>query len=250
MRAPDGNADVFPDLDALSHAAAEACVAAAREAVEARGSFALCLTGGSTPRPLYELLAGPYAPQVPWRKTHLFWGDERYVPHTRDGSNYGMARAALIDRVTVPEDQVHPMPTDRNDPGEAAEVYEKTLRGFADRRGAGAPLFDLLLLGLGADGHVCSLFPEDEPHQQWGGAWVRAPYGPPRHAPRRRLTLTLPALAKAQDTLFLISGEAKREAARAVLREGDPEAPATHVRVRRSVRWLLARAAAPSGMAR
>ena len=245
MRAPDATPEVFPDREALSRAAAEACAQAAREAADAHDPFAFCLTGGSTPHRLYELLAESYAEQIPWEKTHLFFGDERYVPPSSEESNYGMARAALVDHVGIPEDQVHPMPTDRDDPADAAADYEATLRHFAAARPAGVPLFDLMLLGLGADGHVASLFPEDRSQEASDDtSWVRAPYGPPRHAPRRRLTLTFTALAEAQDTLFLISGEKKREAVQATLREADPAQPATHVRARRQVRWFLDEAAA------
>jgi len=245
-RAPDAETQTVPDRGALSRVAAEICAAAAREAVAAHGSFAFVLTGGSTPRPLYELLAGRASEALPWEQTRLFWGDERWVPPDHEESNYGMARDAMIDHVGVPEDQVHPMPTtDHDDPQDAAAAYANTLRRFADERPDAAPLFDLVLLGLGADGHVASLFPEDRPWEATGGReWVRAPYGPPRHAPRRRLTLTLDALAEAQDTLFLVSGEEKRDAARAVLREGDPAKPASHVRALRQVRWLLDESAA------
>ena len=244
-RAPDAETKIVPDRDALGRAAADACVAAAREATEAHGSFAFVLTGGATPRPLYERLAGPAGEGLPWEQTHLFWGDERWVPTSSDESNYGMARSALIDHVGVPEDQVHPLPTtDHDDPQDAAAAYAETLRRFANERPDEAPLFDLLLLGLGADGHVASLFAEDRPWEQAGDdEWVRAPYGPPRHTPRQRLTLTLDALAEAQDTLFLVSGEAKREVVHAVLHEGDPAKPASHVRARRQVWWLLDEAA-------
>ena len=243
-QAPDVR--VFPDLEALSRAAAEVCVQTAQEAVRARGPFAFVLTGGATPRRLYELLAGPAGEDLPWEQTHLFWGDERYVPHDHEESNYGMARAALIDYVGVPEDQVHPMPTGRDAPEDAAAAYEEMLRRFAEARPDGAPLFDLLLLGLGADGHVASLFPEDQPHEQAEEeeSWVRAPYGPPRHTPRQRLTLTFSALAEAQDTLFLVSGEKKRAAVQAVLGAEDPQKPASHVQARRRVRWMLDEAAA------
>ena len=246
---PAADTRVFPDLEALSHAAAEACTNAAGEAVRTHGAFAFVLTGGSTPRRLYELLAGPYAEQMPWTQTHLFWGDERYVPPEDEASNYGMARTAMIDHVGIPEDQVHPLPTtDYESPEAAAAAYERTLRRFAAERSGAAPLFDLLLLGLGADGHVASLFPEDHPHEQADAdestGWVRAVQGPPRHSPRRRMTLTLEALREAQDLLFLVSGEDKREAVHAVLHEEDPAKPATHVCARRRMQWLLDEAAA------
>ena len=239
MDAPAADVCTFPDLEALSRAAADACVAAAEEAVCAHGQFAFVLTGGSTPRRLYALLAELPCERFPWQKTHLFWGDERYVPHDHTESNYGMARTALVDRVGIPGDQVHPMPTGCDAPREAAVAYERTLRRFAETRPAGVPLFDLALLGLGADGHVASLFPEDEPHQQDGRGRVCAVEAPPRHPSRRRLTLTLSALAEAQDILFLVAGERKRAAVRAVLSEGDAAKPATHVRAARRVRWLL-----------
>ena len=235
---------ILADHEAMSRAAAKRCRVQADEALRAHGRFAFVLTGGSTPRRFYQLLAGPYRDQIPWQQTHLFWGDERYVPPEHPESNYGMARTALVDRVPIPEQQVHPVPTGHETPGEAAAAYEETLQRFAEARPAGAPLFDLLLLGLGADAHVASLFPEDAPHRPADRRWVRAVQAPPRHSPQARLTLTLAALNEAHEGLFLVSGEKKRDAVQAVLREQAPSKPATHVRPKRRLHWFLDEAAA------
>lgn len=233
---------VFPDLEALSHAAAEAVVHAAEEAVAERPRFALVLAGGSTPRRLYELLAGPYRDRLPWAQVHVFWGDERCVPFEVPASNYGMARETLLRHVPLPEEQIHPMPVEGYPPEQAAAAYEELLHTFAATRPEG-PLFDLVLLGLGADGHTASLFPEDAPHLAPKDRWVQAVTAPPRHVPRERLTLTLSALNEARDALFLVAGAEKREAVRAVYHDADAALPATHVHPQRRVRWLLDEAA-------
>ena len=126
------------------------------------GDFAVCLSGGSTPRRLYEWLATPgNASRFPWNRSHWFWGDERFVPHEHPDSNYRMARDALLSRVPIPDDNIHAVPTEGLSPEQAAVAYETTLKRFygADVLSPERPLFDVTLLGIGEDGHTASLFP-------------------------------------------------------------------------------------------
>ena len=147
---------VFPDVNELSLRVAEAVVRTVNVAVRSTGRCSLVLSGGSTPRTLYGLLASRFREQILWTHVHLFWGDERYVPPGDAHSNYRMARETLLDHVPCPAANVHPMPTHFSDPDAAARDYEETLRIYFS---GGRSEFDLLLLGLGPEGHTASLFP-------------------------------------------------------------------------------------------
>lgn len=217
---------VFPDLDALSATAAAAVADLINRAVGATGRCALALSGGSTPRTLYERLASQWRARIPWGALHLFWGDERYVPHGDVHSNYRMAKEALLDHVPCPADHVHPMPTDLANPEAAARAYEATLRHYF---AGGPPRFDLVLLGLGEEGHTASLFPRSPAlaeRTRWTVA-VTAPIDPPM-----RLTLTLPALTRAAVIYFVVAGSKKAHALSQVLSPtADPNVyPAAAVR--------------------
>jgi 6-phosphogluconolactonase len=182
---------VFVDVNELSLRAGEGMVRTINEFVKTNGTFSLVLSGGSTPRILYRMLSRQFLDQIPWTKVHVFWGDERYVPHDDSQSNYRMARETLPDHVPCPVGNVHPMPTHFSDPDAAARDYEKTLKSYFPEN---LPGFDLVLLGLGEEGHTASLFPRSpalEETSRWVVA-VKAPVEPPLH-----LTLTLPALAHA-----------------------------------------------------
>lgn len=242
--------ETYPDLDALSEAAARQIVGDANAAVDRGREYALALAGGSTPGPLYELLAGELGRRMPWSRTHLFWGDERFVPRDHPHSNYGMVEETLLGKIDVPDDQIHPIPTDVESPTRAAELYESTLLDFFGTRDRELT-FDLVLLGLGADGHTASLFPEHRPHERAEGnpPWVTAVTAPERHVPRERITLTLPVIDTAWDAFFLASGANKREAFHRVTQEEDRDLPATHVRPRRRLVWFVDRTVNPSGIA-
>ena len=146
---------VFPDLAALSDAAAVWVADELVESAAAQGRASLVLSGGSTPTLLYERLATQFKDRVPWQRLHVFWSDERYVPHDDRLSNYRMARETLLDRVAIPDDHVHPMPTHFGAPPDAAREYESVVTTFFAGR---PPVFDVTLLGLGADGHTASAF--------------------------------------------------------------------------------------------
>ncbi len=193
------------DAEAVAEGAAEIFVAMAHAAVAQRERFTVVLAGGSTPRRLYALLASPaYVDQVPWEHTHVFFGDERCVPADHEDSNYRMARETLLERVPIPRDQIHPMSGHLTNPSRAAFFYEQELRAtFGD---GVHPRFDLLLLGMGDDGHTASLFPGTDGLKEVG-RWVIANWVPKLDA--WRLTLTYTALVGAEMTLFLITGKAK-----------------------------------------
>lgn len=241
MTMPRPRIIVTPDAAALAECAAQHLVARARENT---GEPAICLTGGSTPKRLYELLATPeWRDRLPWQRLHWFIGDDRFVPPNNDLSNIGMARHAFLDGCAPPEN-VHAIPTDLASPDEAARLYEQTLREFQQRhRADGAPLFDLVLLGVGPDGHTASLFP-GYPAASETRCWVAgvpkahvAPFVP-------RVSLTLPCLAQCREMLLLASGHDKRAILSRVFAGED--LPAAHAQsARGETWWLIDKAAAP-----
>ncbi len=204
------------------------------------GRFCIALSGGSTPRRLYELLAAdPFRGRLPWERTHLFWGDERFVPADHPESNLRMARLALLDHVPVPPGNVHPMPTSGT-PSEAASAYQTTLQTYygAEALDMERPLFDVMLLGLGDNGHTASLFPGSAALDE-ALAWV-APVT--EGVPQPRLTLTYPAIACSRQVAFMVAGADKAAAVRRVL-EGDRSQPAARVSSAGELTWFLDRAA-------
>jgi 6-phosphogluconolactonase len=208
---------ILADGDDLSRAAADEFVRLADEAVRRGGRFTVALSGGSTPKALYRLLAaedGGFRARVPWGRAHFFWGDERHVPPDHPDSNYRMASQAMLSRVPVPPGNVHRIPAENPDAAEAAAEYAETLRGFFDVAAGRFPRFDLILLGMGSDGHTASLFPgTDAVHERAG--LVAAPWVEKLGA--HRITLTPSVLNHAACVIFLVSGEGKAEALRAVL---------------------------------
>jgi 6-phosphogluconolactonase len=211
---------------------------------EAGGRFAVCLSGGSTPKRLYELLAAPARrARFPWDQTHWFWGDERAVPHDDPRSNFRMAWEALLRHAPVPPANIHAIPTERVSPVAGAAEYETTLKRYygADTLNAERPLFDLTLLGLGEDGHIASLFP-GSPALAETRQWVLPVAG---EGPLDRITLTYPALASSAAIAFLVVGENKREVL-ARVRAGDHALPAARLRPAGAVFCFADRAAAPT----
>ncbi len=211
---------VCANVDEISRRVAEAAVTIVNQAIRRHGRCSLALSGGSTPRTLYGLLASEFRSQIPWDHVHLFWGDERYVPADNAESNYRMAKNALLDHVPCPAANIHPMPTHFASADDAARDYERILRGYF---GTDWPRFDLNLLGLGEEGHTASLFPGSPAlgeRTRWVVA-VKAPAEPPV-----RLTLTLPALTAAAHIYVLVAGSKKADALHHVL-TGTP-APGTY----------------------
>lgn len=213
---------VFEDPETLFKVADAYVRRLATATVQARGRFLLVLSGGSTPQPLYRRLveAGEQDP-IPWQETHIFWGDERMVPSTNPESNAGQADSLLLSHVPVPDSQIHRIPGEEKDPVTAAEIYAHTLQQLAEE-GAAWPRFDLVLLGLGSDGHTASLFPGSTfpvPAEQPTQA-VLAKYG---DRPAGRVTLTPPVFNSARHIVFLVTGEEKAGALAHVLEgEYDP----------------------------
>jgi 6-phosphogluconolactonase len=206
---------VYADLASLSAGAADVCVEAARAAIAAHGRFSVALSGGSTPRSLYQLLAAPpYREQVDWAHTVVCWGDERCVPPDHSESNYRMAREALLFHVPVPASQVFRMPGEAADPDTGAAQYEQALRRAFALGPAELPRFDLILLGLGPDGHTASLFPHT-PALHVSDRLVVA--NPVEKLNTTRLTLTAPVLNNAARVVFLVAGADKAAPLAAVL---------------------------------
>ncbi|MBI5670242.1 MAG: 6-phosphogluconolactonase [Chloroflexi bacterium] len=205
----------FADADALAQAAAEIIVEAAGKV---SGAFALALSGGSTPKRLYHLLAtDAYSHRIEWPRAHVFWGDERCVPPDDPTSNYHLARKTLLDHVPIPPENVHRIYGEQ-EPAQAAALYEQHLRTFF----GGPPRFNLILLGMGGDGHTASLFPHT-PALAERERWVVASYYA-QVQPSWRITLTLPAINAAARVLFLVSGVEKAETLCRVLEgEAAPE---------------------------
>lgn len=203
---------VCADPEALSRAAADLFVAEARKALQARGRFAVALSGGGTPHRTYELLGQElYRDLVPWQNTHIFWGDERCVPADDPRNNARMARRTLLDHVPIPSEQIHPMLC-VGSPQEAAAEYETLLRSFFKD----APRFDLVLLGLGENGHTASLFP-GTPVLEEQQRWVAEVHVSEERL--HRLTLTAAAINQAAQVIFLVSGYGKATILREVLEE-------------------------------
>ncbi len=232
---------IFPDVESLSRAAAQGLMDRINATVLGGGRFYLALAGGNTPRVLYRVLAADYRHEIRWEQVHVFWGDERYVPPDDTRSNCHMARETLLEHVPVPAKNIHPMPTDYAEPEEAARAYERTLKNFFTGLW---PRFNVVLLGLGSDGHTASLFPGSSALEE-KERWVVEAKGPAE--PRQRLTLTLPVLTHSDQIYFLVAGPDKAEALRRALADvpDSRNCPAAGLRLgRASVVWWADCAAA------
>jgi 6-phosphogluconolactonase len=229
----------------LSRAAAKFICEIAKETIKKRGIFTFVLSGGSTPRLLYEELASPsIANRIDWQHTHLFWGDERYVPQDKPESNFALAFQALIAKVNLPATNLHPILTESRSANASAKAYENTLRHFFRPPAESEddfylPSFDLVLLGLGQDGHTASLFPGDAAVEE-KYRWVVAVDGASASPPVPRITLTLPVLNQAQCIIFLASGSNKREVfQRIVNNPGTVAYPAARIRPLEKLLWFV-----------
>jgi 6-phosphogluconolactonase len=233
----------FPDYEHLSAAAADAILRAADESIRKRGIFTLALSGGNTPRRVYELLASaPRASRMPWSRTHFFWGDERCVPPDDASSNYRMAGKTLLSRSPVPVENIHRIPGEQ-EPSEAALTYENLLRDFflpQQEKKNYLLTFDCILLGMGADGHTASLFPGNKALDE-REKWVVPVQAPEGIIPRSRITLTLPVINLSESVIFLVSGEGKKEAVGRALYDlaAANEMPAAMVKPKREPDWYL-----------
>ena len=232
---------VFGSVDELNRAAADLVAQIALGAVERRSICSIALTGGSSPCGLYRLLAdNPYRHMMPWDRIHLFWGDERCVPPDHPDSNFRLAQLTLLSKIPIAETNVHRM-RGEEDPGRAAREYHDMLRDYFEPAVGCFPRMDLILLGLGEDGHVASLFPNGLElgenarfaiETQKPGGW-------------QRISLSLPTINAAQNVLFLVMGEKKAGMLPRALGDADRFVPATLVRPTEGrLFWFADRAAA------
>lgn len=211
--------EVLDDDAALATRAFEVLTEAAREAIAARGKFSLALTGGSGPRGLYQRLAKEPG-SVDWANTFVFLGDERFVPYDAKDSNFGMCKTLLLDHVPVPAENVLPIPTDTGTKEEAAVDYAATLTRVLTPAAGQPPVLDLVLLGMGDDGHCASLFP-GKPTLEISDVWTTGSTPGTLPPPVGRVTVTFPVLNAARNVLFLVPGQSKAKAVRDIF-EGNP----------------------------
>lgn len=229
--------EVLADKTALIARSLELVTEKMQAALQARGRCTIALSGGSTPQPLYEAIA---AQSLPWDKIHVFWGDERYVPPDHPDSNEGMARQAWLERVALPAANIHPMPTAANDPAADAATHEAQLREFFKTEPEEFPAFDIILLGMGDDGHTASLFPHTE------ALSVRdrlVAVGNKDGQPR--LTFTVPLINQARCVLFVVAGANKQTALEQIFAEtaDSMQYPSRLIQPQGELYWLLDRAA-------
>ena len=232
---------VVPDAEALAQAAAEQFVRIAKDAQQKRGRFFVALAGGSTPQRMHELLRqDAFREQVDWSNVIVFFGDERFLPAEHPDNNYHMAKNTLLDHVPIPEKNVHAFQTSSKSPQDAASAYEQTLRSVF---GTTLPVFDLILLGIGPDGHTASLFPGFAQVTHPTGQLVAVVTDSPK-PPADRLTLTYKTLNAARHILFLAGGASKADIIPRIF-AGDSALPAARVKAHDGeVMWLLDEAAA------
>lgn len=225
--------EILPDKAALVDRALDLVLVKLEQAIAARGQFTIALSGGSTPKPLYESLAKQ---DLPWDKIHVFWGDERYVAPDHPDSNEGMTRKAWLDHVAIPPENVHPMPTSSGDPAVDAAQHETELQTFFQTAPGEVPIFDLMLQGMGDDGHTASLFPHTE------ALTVRdrlVTVGNKDGQPR--LTFTAPLINQARTVIFLVAGANKQLALSHVFAAEDDAAqyPSRLIQPQGELWWLL-----------
>jgi len=230
---PPVQLEIYPDRPALVARSLELVKARIQTAVAERGTCAIALAGGSTPKPLYEALAQA---DLPWSSLHIFWGDERYVPVDHPDSNAGMAKATWLDLVPIPATQIHIMPTHLAQPADAAKLYEDLLQDILGYQ----PTFDIVLLGMGDDGHTLSLFPHTAAVTVSDRlVTVGEKNGEPR------ITLTAPIVNQSRCVMFLVSGSNKQPALKAVFSPdaSDLAFPSRTIRPEGELWWLLDAAA-------
>ncbi len=222
--------EIHPDRQALVHRALALVKERIQAAIAARGTCAIALAGGSTPKPLYEALAEA---DLPWAQLQVFWGDERYVPVSDPSSNAGMAKTAWLDRVAIPTEQIHIMPTHFEQVADAAETYDQTVQRALNST---HPAFDIVLLGMGDDGHTASLFPHTAALQVSDRLiTVGEKSGEPR------LTFTAPLINRSRCVVFMVSGRNKQTALTEVFapEADDNTFPARKIRPEGELWWLL-----------
>lgn len=232
---------VATSIEQLAMKGAELFRHIAVDSVARSGRFSVALSGGSSPRPFHRLLADePYRSGIPWSHTHIFWVDERLVPPEDPASNFGTARNDFLARLPIPLSHVHPMCSEKV-PHRAADDYQRKLAAHFGVNAAGAPVFDLVVLGIGTDGHTASIFPSDRTAIETD-RWVVAVTGGSPNVDR--LTLTLAVLERARCVIFIVSGRQKAATVRTILIDDTALPPRQITLAEGMVTWLLDRDAA------
>jgi 6-phosphogluconolactonase len=228
------NIQIYPDTETLVRAAAEHIASMLEEMLRRQETVTLAMTGGKTPEPVYALLASPpYLQRVDWNRVHFLWGDERCVPPDHPDSNFGMAWKALFSKLDVPSGNIHRMKGELADPAESARLYENEIRTLLP--GPAVSSLDLVLLGMGPDGHVASLFP--------GTQWDEDRLVVPNYVPQTgagRISMTPRILNEAQAVLFIVSGGGKAKALADVLQNPSTDLPASRIHpAKGSLTWMV-----------
>jgi 6-phosphogluconolactonase len=226
----------------LAQKGAELFYQTTQESIERQGRLVVAISGGSTPRSMHRLLGKePYLSNIPWQQTHFFWVDERMVPVDHPASNYGAAKVDLLNKVPVPRDQIHPMPGHMQ-PEAGRSKYQKELENFFITKESARPVFDLIFLGIGSDGHTASLFPENSPTET-PGKWVSHVKG--GNPDVFRLTLTYEIFNQARCVCFLVSGKEKALIIKTLFEDPKAQLPPQRIKpVNGNLYWLLDTAAA------
>jgi 6-phosphogluconolactonase len=240
--APYGRLLIKDSSDQLVTAAAEFFLSAASSAVKDKGSFRIAISGGATPRPVYQLLAKePFRSGIPWDRVFVFWVDERSVLPDHQASNYGSAKNDLLEHVPIPKDQIYPIPADIP-PEESADAYQEILMDFFKIRRGELPVFDLISLGMGSDGHIASLFPG---HKSLLVADRLVVNTKGSNSDMDRITLTLPVINATKQIVFIVSGSSKAPIIKKVFEERQMDLPVHKVlSVEEKLVWLLDRESA------
>ncbi len=234
---------IFPNLNAASRILAQEIVDLINSVITKKKSFLLALSGGNTPRTLYNLFASEFSNKIPWEYVHLFWGDERYVPRNDIHSNFAMAYDSFISRVNIPQRNVHRIPVETDSPEKSAELYEILLKQMfsISKEKNDHQSFDLILLGMGKDGHTASLFPKN-PVLFEKRRMVCAVNAPQDMKPIQRITITFPTINKADRVFFLISGAEKESILNFIFNESEKAKklyPAAMVNPRGKTVWFI-----------
>jgi 6-phosphogluconolactonase len=213
---------IYPDLETISRKAADIFLQISGKYIEDKGRLAVALSGGSTPKRFYELLGSePYSKRIDWRHIHFFWADERCVPPEHQDSNYRLAFDAFLSKIPLPEENIHRIKGEEEPQKEAGEYEQDIQRFFGDSH---LPVFDLIILGIGEDGHIASLFPGS---QSMSEEKHLADFVDNREKKYPRITLTLPVLTNAENVLVLVSGKSKAVIVKKVISEKDESLPAS-----------------------
>ncbi len=235
---------IFSSLAALYGYASEKIFSAAYTAIRDHGYCSLVLSGGKTPLGLYERFVSETQRSFPWNRVHLFWGDERHVPYDSPDSNYGTAKKVLSRCSHIPESSMHPIPFDPSGAERSAVRYERELREFFTAYGklhAGFPPYDVVLLGLGSDGHTASLFPGDVVSLSETKRWVVPVWAESADPQGWRVSLTLPVLNNARHTYFIVAGTKKKSVMESILNssfDAHSKYPAARIRPCGTLKWL------------